>query len=916
MFATDIRNGTGASGYDLPPQQISTKKKDKEWLKKTLDTLENIGIRYISHHFDQYNDVERIIKGNYKYKDVTKSSMFLSQLDYFRSQADLKYEITHYPFIEPIINQLVMDYIKKPNPLIIQAEDELSMNDYITKQTEMLWTAAQNTIEQRIKKKAAEAGLDLELQDFESEEEQQAHQEQVGQFFDENTPDEIKKYIGTSFKPNYIDWAEKTLKESEIRFYFEEKFTELLTHYFTYGKCFMHHRVGFDFFEPEVWHPRNTFTSATDRNRHVELGDYIGHIDYYTPNTVIQRWGSKLTAKQKQQITRSTYHGKNGIAHNVRHGQSNLSIERWAQQGGGQLEMLPHKDYYAYENARFVQDHLGLDLGVSDWFGEPMSNSNFLQDPAELRSDLIRVMETYWVSYQKVGYLTMLDEESGEIITDLITDDILEDYLKERGIKKVQTVSLEEHIQDPQPDTLVWDYVEEVRYGIKIAKENTDLPKDLYIDGEALEYQLQGESDIYQTRLPVTGIVTDLSLAARMTPYQIDYTMALNMAKDYASKELGVFFLFDMAYLPTYLKEGNEGEQLSELYEVVRELGMLPIDSSSPQAQRSKFNQFTQINNDLTQVIMGKINYAISQKRMALEVIGLAPERAGMPTEQKTATGINIANNASFSQTEMWYVDFNAFQNRTFEIHLNVAQYAKQNDKDNTVFFADSDRYQHLLKITDPYLTLRKLRVYAQNNGNRKSDLETLKQFFLSDNTIPKDLEIISEVMFSDSISKIKQLSRLKRKEAELIQEQQQQADLQQMEKEKADKIELSEIEHRQKMEQIALKGKIDLNRQEILALGFDEEKDRNNNQIADVVERSKIALEELKAYSDTSIREQQNEILRLQSESNKELQERKLDIEQQKVDTERYKADKQVEIARENKTQHELKYLKDKKQK
>ena len=712
--------------------------------------------------------------------------------------------------------------------------------------------------------------------------------------------------MGTSFKPTYLNWAEKTIKESEQRFYFEEKYIDCLNDIFIFGRCFLHHKMGFDFYEPEKWSAKNTFTSVNYSKKYVETGEYVGNIDYFSGNDIIVKYGSKLTHTQKRAITRSKYFNKRGSG---QYSSSEPSLEKWAQQGGGELQMLPHKDYYVHENARFMQENLGIDLGVTDYYGDTINtNSHFLGDREDLRSGLIRVTEGYWVSYQQIGYITTLNEDTGETEVEIVTDDLLPEYLKEHNIKSLKTITLEEHKKKPEPDTVVWDYVEQVYHGVKIDKQNTDLIEDLYLDIAPTEFQLKGESETYGVRLPVTGLILQDSLASRITPYKVDYNMALNMAKDYGSKELGVFFLMDMAYLPSYMKEMKSEEKLSEIYEVVRELGLLPIDSSNPEAQRSKFNQFTQINMDLTQAIIGKVNYAMLIKRQAFEVIGLNPERLGMPSDQTTATGMNIANEASYSQTEMWYKDFSNFQNRTNEIHLNVAQYAKQNNKDNTVFFADSDMYQNFIKVLDPYLTLRKFRIYSQNNSERKSTLETLKQYFLQDNTIPKDIGLIADILSSDSISKVKQYAVMKRKEADMMRQQEQQAAAQQQEMEAAAETEKTELIHRHKMEEIKLKGEIDLHRQTILSTGFDEEKDRNNNNQSDVIDQLNIALKSLKQQADIALGEKNHNMQKTNTNATNDLARKTLLLKEKELNIKEKAVNIPLEVARENKYKHEMK--------
>ena len=74
---------------------------------------------------------------------------------------------------------------------------------------------------------------------------------------------------------------------------------------------------------------------------------------------------------------------------------------------------------------------------------------------------------------------------------------------------------------------------------------------------------IKRESSLYHTLLPVNGLFENTSLVSRVEIDQIEYSLAMNMARDYMSKELGLFFLMDLAYMPEFLKDfgGDEDWQ-------------------------------------------------------------------------------------------------------------------------------------------------------------------------------------------------------------------------------------------------------------------------------------------------------------------------------------------------------------------
>jgi hypothetical protein len=887
-------------GYTLPPQALPSNQKNDAWKRACMDALENIGIRMIAQNRRRFDDAYRIVEGNFQYRDILNSSLFLSEVDFWRNQAELTNGLEHYGFIEPIVNHLVGEYIKTPNPVLIHANDSFSTNDYIATKTERLWESVSTNLENILNMKMLKMGMNPFEEDFESEEQMQEYQQQVMQFKQENTPEEIEKYMNQNWRAIYIEWAEATLEEDYDRFDIDEIDRENLYDYLVTGKCFRHYRAGYDYYMPEVWSPRETFYDDSVRN--VEEGDFVGQIKYLSGNQVIARWGHLLNEQEKQRILRSKDYDKNLLTYYK--GTSSITNARqWAEQGGGTLRYVPHPAYFPYANAQFIQEETGIDLGMDDHFPNGRQYDEFLFYNDTERQDLVRCVEGYWVSNKRIGYLTIEDPETMEIYPEIVTDEVLTDLLKIMGIKQIRTVSLEQHEAKPEPNTIVWDYVPEVWRGIKINKNNTDLTDDLYIGIEPLTYQLKGESQTYHTKLPVTGINERTSLVARLEQEQIDYNIAMNMARDYMSKELGVFYLMDMSYLPSFIKDLGGEESITKLMDVVRELGILPVDG---QGVRSGFNQFTAVNMDLTNAMLGKLQYANTVKRMAYEKIGFTPERLGTPT-QKTATGIEQSVSASFSQTEVWYDKFSKFQKRSAEVHLNLAQYMKKDGVDGSVNYVDSYKTRTFINMSDPYLPLRRFKITTENNSKRRSELEIIKQVYMNDNTIVKDLESLAEVIASDSVSKVIQLGKIGRKMAELQQQMEHERRMAEIEAEQAAIDERDLRDKEWKSRENALDRQMQIYRQQILALGFEKDKDADQSGVSDVIEQSKLALDNLKYQNDARLKELDSQHKQAKDEKEQRLKERELDIEDKKVEATKYAADMKLEIARENKTKAEL---------
>lgn len=893
MQQADLRDISRSMGpYRLPPQALPTKYKNKQFIKDTLDQLETIGLRDLEINRERFEDAYRIVEGSYSYAQVADSSLFLSELDNLKGQGDVAEHLEHYGFAEPIINQLVGEYLTEPNPSVIYADDSISTNEYLRTQKEELTNRTMSSIQREIDLKLVRQGLDPAKNDFSSEEEKQAYIQQIQQFREENIPKEVKEFMKSEYKPMYVTWAESTLEQSEVRFNLDEIYRDAFRDYLITGRCFVHWRMGYDYYRPERWSTLETFTSITQDVKYPELGEYVGRIKQMTANQVLTNFGQSLSEKHKRELLRSAHYTPDTLS-----GSQIYNTKSWVEQGGGTLQMVPHKHHIAYENAGYIQEMTGINLGYTGYFpnqGVTFANNTYRKD------DLIQVTEAYWISPKRVGYLTYNNPNTGETIQELVTDEVLKDLINQYNIKQLRTISPEQHFKSPEPNTIMWDYIPEVRYGVKILKDNTDLLEDLYLGGEPLPYQLRGESSTYDTLLPVTGIVENTSLISRIEVDQIEYSLALNMARDYMSKEIGMFFLFDKAYFPEFIADAGGEEAFDKWITITRQLGVAPVDSSA--AKGTAFNQFQMVNMDLSKQMLDKYLVAEQIKRRAYAKIGLTPERMGMPTEQKSATGVVMTNDASFAQTGVWFDKFSKFQQRNSEMCINVSQWAQFTGKDVTVNYTDSDLTQHFIKMNDPNLPLRRFRIYPQNNAKRRSELETLRQTYFADNTIMKDLETMAQVVQSDSISNILKAARIGRERKELYDQMAQQQVLQQIEAQKQAKLEENTQLHEYEKEITRLKGEISIREKALVAMGFDPEKDRNSNSTPDVVEQGKLYLAQIDQEFRKATTEEQLRLKQIEMDRKLLLEQEKTNLKREELQVKRELSNNALQVAIKNK--------------
>src|SRR5690606_13928172 len=111
--------------------------------------------------------------------------------------------------------------------------------------------------------------------------------------------------------------------------------------------------------------------------------------------------------------------------------------------------------------------------------------------------------------------------ETGYLDSVEVDENLLGDFIKEHGIKRVKTVSLEEAYKNPKENTIVYTYFPIIYSALKINTSETFVKEDIYFL-EPLEYQIKDNSNYFKLKLPVFGHI-DNGIAEPMRPFQIEY---------------------------------------------------------------------------------------------------------------------------------------------------------------------------------------------------------------------------------------------------------------------------------------------------------------------------------------------------------------------------------------------------------
>lgn len=809
-----IGNGDNGNNTVLPIQTLPQSQKTRNWKQATIDALERIGVNQL-HKNIRFRDYRKMTEGRFTYSatgfgDFMEMPWFDKEIRQLRQGAGIPTYIKHFDFIGIVVNALTNMFNELDDRYRVESIDEYSTNEFIRMKTEMLYENAQRIFMEEINRTLLMRGIDMNKSDFQSEEEAQQYQQEVQQQVKALTPMEIEKAMQKNFKVLATEWAQNTLTEDKKRFYLEQKDKESFIDYLLSGRCFRHYRVGYDTYDIENWKVEETFFSQDVDARYPQHGEYVGRITSMSISEVLNKFGYLMTTKEQEAIGNYWRQTKDYNSFDSMGGET-IS----PQQGFFPKNVTtPFHNYFDHQINVQLEDALGVPLGVStrknedgeeihesSWIPRMDSEeldfrtnlySRYLRDDIEVRHDTVRVTEVYWRSMKRIGIL-IFRNEVGALDLEITTDDLLPDFLEDNEIKKLRNISLEELKYALKEDrleeyenTISYHYVPEVWKGIKIKGNGSTMKKDMYLDVKPLDYQIRGDSNIYDVQLPVTGLISN-GIATKLEPYQQLHNICMNQITELLEKELGVIFVLDITGLSEEYQNETTEDAMFLMRELVKDTGLLPLDLSRQNTQGNSPNVFQRQEIVYAQQVQYRWQLAQQYKQEALAQIGITPQVLGQPLKQDTAEGVKQTMNTSYTLIDGYFDEFNDAKIRGMEVHLAIAQFCQANGKDGgSIMYRKSDGDHYILDIMredGEIFPLRKLGVIGETSSKDRKIVEQFKQFALSNNTIAQNFSDVIELLTNPVLVELKDSAEQMRKRNEQSVQEQRQFEAEQQDK-------------------------------------------------------------------------------------------------------------------------------------
>ena len=869
----------------LPVQNVPLKEKlekpsddsNKTWGQRCMDALETIGKSQFTNNLKLIENYE-MIKGRFIASHYFYTEGYDSTISQLAAELELPNYLRHYDIISPVINTLSGEWQKRPDLLKVRQVGDAATNEYLRTKSEMLQQYIFQKINSEIDKRLLEKGIDINKQDFSSEEEAAQYQQGVEQMRQTLTPPEIQRFMDVDFLTQAEKWGQHHLEYSREVFNLPEKEKVEFEDMLVADRCFRHFYITPTGYNQETWNPVNTFFHKSPDVLYIEDGDYVGRIFHLSLPAIIDRYGYLMNKDDLDLLNGCNKEDKTLWNDN----KYNWVYENY---------LVPFKGYPAYDIMKNSWNRYSN--GDIPFLDNTSFNQIYDNDFYRDREGFYFVTEGYWKTQKKIFKITYLDEESGDIVVRLVD----ENYIIPKHFIESKQLFTDTH----DINTYCVTEINETWKGIKInTGVDKNLKKDLYLAIQPNDFQFKGDFNIYGCKLPVCGQVfsirnsRSMSLVDMMKPHQIGYNVAMNQLYQISEKEIGMFVVMDVNMFPNNKDWGGQ-DAWGKWMLMAKAYGLLPADTSPANINNSLaatggfLPKVLDLN--LAAQMVSRRENAIFYEQQALKQIGFNEYRLGSFNQSSTATGIQQGMAQSYSQTESHFTNFSNYLRRCHQMDLSIAQYVQGQKEDVAFTYIKSDHSRAFVKILGTDLLLSDLGVFVSNSQEHARQLEMIRQYALNNNTAGMSPVDVADVIMINSPAEIRKQLDISYKA--LLQQQQQAQQAQQQQLEQATAI-AKEKEDRE-----------DIRQDKLLQNNLDREKIKagvaviNSPTVEDVQIPDNGEFNREKLNSDSSIKREKLELDRQKLKSSNDNEAKKLALQQSKIAADIQIQNKETETAK-----------------
>ena len=494
--------------------------------------------------------------------------------------------------------------------------------------------------------------------------------------------------------------------------------------------------------------------------------------------------------------------------------------------------------------------------------------NSFTDNPFDI--DHIVVYHCCWKSFKKIGFITLLNPETGEA----------EEFQVDEDYKVTGT-----------EQSVEWDWIIEVWEGYRIGD-------DMYIGIQPIEYQHISADNPNSQKLPYTGVVYNntnskpRSLVSMMKPLQYMYIVVWYRLELALSRDKGKVAVMDITQIPKSMNI-----DVNKWMHYLSALGVAfinPYDEGwdIPGREGGKPSQFNQLSSwDLTMsnVIAEYIQLMQKIEDMVAKLTGITPQRQGQIAASELVSNANTAVNMSYHITEPWFWNHNQVKRRVLTMLLNTSKAAWKDSKRYLNYILD-DATRAFVQLSDNFF-YEDMDIFVDDSTKNQQYIDQLKQLLQPAMQNGASLLDIAEIITLDNMSMIKnRLEEIEQKRMEQMQQQQQaeqQAQQQMAEQQnqlKEEELMLKEAEMDLEKYKVDQDNATKITVAQLNAYRGAENMDQDMNGIPDPIEIGKQALEQQKINSDIATKQLELNNKRREIEQKREAENKKIQLEKDRM--------------------------------
>jgi len=470
----------------------------------------------------------------------------------------------------------------------------------------------------------------------------------------------------------------------------------------------------------------------------------------------------------------------------------------------------------------------------------------------------VRVVHATWKALRKIGFLKYIDS-NGEP--------------QEKIVDEGYTIN-----KSKGDISCKWEWIPQVYEGYKIGT-------DIYVYLRPVPGQVIDLSNLYECKLPYIGAVMDstnslpTSLIDRIKAYQYYYDIIMYRLELLMASDKGKLLMMNIGMIPE--SAGIDTEKWLYFLESSK-IGFFNPNEEGNKGDGSIPNAVKEIDMSLASDIQKYINLAEYIERRAGTSIGVPPEAEGQIGPSAAVTNTKQTLIQTSHVLEPIYDLHNTVKKCVLERLLDVGKVAYREKPHLKLYYILDDMSRKLLDIDTELLDNSIYGLFVSNSSKAYEVKEMISQLAHAAMQAQKiDLSDVIKVLRSEGVQEAEELleaSESKKRE-ELQQQQMMQLDKQQeIEQQRlAHEKEVMAFERETEMMKERERTNREVQKQTIMSLGFNEDKDVDKDGKLDVLEVAKQGI-------DADIKMRKQDLDEKKFEQQKKVDEQKIALEKKKL--------------------------------